>query len=179
MKSYRTLALKELLSQKVTSILILIAVVLSTMMTTIVGQSIGVLSAMREQQAIAVGGNRYATFLQMNAEQLHALEQDERLSYVGKSIYMGSLELSPSLTLGLMEYLDDTATIYPSSTSIEEGRLPEASMEIALSEDILKYLALRVILEIRLHFHCKKSSPQHCGQLFLHSGICPYRDIEK
>ena len=38
MKSYRTLALKELLSQKVTSILILIAVVLSTMMTTIVGQ---------------------------------------------------------------------------------------------------------------------------------------------
>ena len=140
MKSYRTLALKELLSQKVTSILILIAVVLSTMMTTIVGQSIGVLSAMREQQAIAIGGNRYATFLQMNADQLHALEQDERLSYVGKSIYMGSLELSPSLTLGLMEYLDDTAAIYPSSTSIEEGRLPEAPMEIALSEDILKYL---------------------------------------
>ena len=140
MKSYRTLALKELLSQKVTSILILIAVVLSTMMTTIVGQSIGVLSAMREQQAIAIGGNRYATFLQMNAEQLHALEQDERLSYVGKSIYMGSLELSPSLTLGLMEYWDDTAAIYPSSTSVEEGRLPEAPMEIALSEDILKYL---------------------------------------
>lgn len=134
------LALKELLSQKVTSILILIAVVLSTMMTTIVGQSIGVLSAMREQQAIAIGGNRYATFLQMNADQLHALEQDERLSYVGKSIYMGSLELSPSLTLGLMEYLDDNAAIYPSSTSVEEGRLPEAPMEIALSEDILKYL---------------------------------------
>ena len=140
MKSYRTLALKELLSQKVTSILILIAVVLSTMMTTIVGQSIGVLSAMREQQAIAIGGNRYATFLQMNADQLHALEQDERLSYVGKSIYMGSLELSPSLTLGLMEYLDDNAAIYPSSTSVEEGCLPEAPMEIALSEDILKYL---------------------------------------
>ena len=117
MKSYRTLALKELLSQKVTSILILIAVVLSTMMTTIVGQSIGVLSAMREQQAIAIGGNRYATFLQMNADQLHALEQDERLSYVGKSIYMGSLELSPSLTLGLMEYWDDTAAIYPSRNS--------------------------------------------------------------
>ena len=36
MKSYRTLALKELLSQKVTSILILIAVVLSTMMTNFI-----------------------------------------------------------------------------------------------------------------------------------------------
>ena len=72
MKSFRTLAIKELLAQKVTSILILIAVVLSTMMTTIVGQSLGVLTAMREQQAIALGGNRYATFLQMDADQLHA-----------------------------------------------------------------------------------------------------------
>ena len=74
----------------------------------------------------------------MNADQLHALEQDERLSYVGKSIYMGSLELSPSLTLGLTEYLDDTAAIYPSSTSVEEGRLPEAPMEksgISVSSD--------------------------------------------
>ena len=54
MKSYRTLALKELLSQKVTSILILIAVVLSTMMTTIVGLSIGVLIVTWEQQASAI-----------------------------------------------------------------------------------------------------------------------------
>lgn len=53
---------------------------------------------------------------------------------------MGSLELSPSLTLGLMEYWDDNAAIYPSSTSVKVGRLPEAPMEIALSEDILKYL---------------------------------------
>lgn len=52
MKSYRTLALKELLSQKVTSILILIAVVLSTMMTTIVGQSIGVLSAILRMEML-------------------------------------------------------------------------------------------------------------------------------
>ncbi len=129
------------------------------MMTTIVGQSIGVLSAMREQQAIAIGGNRYATFLQMNAEQLHALEQDERLSYVGKSIYMGSLELSPSLTLGLMEYLDDTAAIYPSSTSIEEGRLPEAPMEIALSEDILKYLGFEGGIGDKITLSLQKSSP--------------------
>ena len=117
--------------------------------------------------------------LQMNAEQLHALEQDERLSYVGKSIYMGSLELSPSLTLGLMEYLDDTAAIYPSSTSIEEGRLPEAPMEIALSEDILKYLGFEGGIGDKITLSLQKSSPQHCGQLFLYSRICSYRDIEK
>lgn len=140
MKSFRSLALKEIFAQKVTSVLILIAVVLSTMMTTIVGQSLGVLTAMREQQAIALGGKRYATFLQMDANQLHALQQDKRLSYVGASIYLGSLELSPSLTLGLMEYLDDNAEIYPSTTSIKDGRLPQKPMEIALPEDVLQYL---------------------------------------
>lgn len=51
MKSYRALAIKELFAQRVTSVLVLIAVILSTMMTTIVGQSLGVLTAMREQQA--------------------------------------------------------------------------------------------------------------------------------
>lgn len=142
MKSFRILAIKELLAQKVTSILILIAVVLSTMMTTIVGQSLGVLTAMREQQAIALGGNRYATFLQMDANQLHAIQQDERLSYVGASIYLGSMELTSSLNLGLTEYQGDNASIYPSSTKIKEGKLPQAPMEIALPEDVLKYLGI-------------------------------------
>lgn len=112
------------------------------MMTTIVGQSLGVLTAMREQQAIALGGNRYATFLQMDADQLHAIQQDERLSYVGASIYLGSMELTSSLNLGLTEYQGDNASIYPSSTKIKEGKLPQAPMEIALPEDVLKYLGI-------------------------------------
>ena len=66
MKSYRVLAWKELLAQKVTSILILIAVILSTVTTTVIGQSIGVLNAMRQQQAITINGEKYATFLQMS-----------------------------------------------------------------------------------------------------------------
>ena len=49
MKRYHTLALRELFAQKMTSFLILIAMVLSTMMTAAVGQSAGVLAAMREQ----------------------------------------------------------------------------------------------------------------------------------
>ena len=101
MNSYRALAIKELFAQRVTSVLILIAVMLSTMMTTVVGPvSRRPDGHAGKQQAIALGGNRYATFLQMDADQLHAMQQDERLSYVGASIYLGSLELSPSLTLG-------------------------------------------------------------------------------
>lgn len=64
MKSYRVLAWKELLAQKVTSILILIAVILSTIITTVIGQSIGILNAMKEQQAIALAGEKYGSFVQ-------------------------------------------------------------------------------------------------------------------
>ena len=48
MKRYRALALKELLAQRVASVLILLAIILSAMMTAAIGQSIGVLSAMRQ-----------------------------------------------------------------------------------------------------------------------------------
>ena len=86
MKSYRVLAWKELLAQRVTSILILIAVILSTITTTVIGQSIGILNAMREQQAITINGEKYATFLQMSEDQLSELKKDSRLSYIGPSI---------------------------------------------------------------------------------------------
>lgn len=157
MKSFRALAIKELFAQKITSVLILIAVVLSTMMTTIVGQSLGVLTAMREQQAIALGGNRYATFLQMDADQLHTIQQNERLSYVGASIYMGSMELTSSLKLGLTEYQGDNASIYPSSTKIKEGKLPQAPMEIALAEDVLQYLGFEGSIGDKITLSLEKS----------------------
>lgn len=140
MKSYRILALKEIGAQKITSILILIAIILSTMMTTAVGQSVGILAAMREQQAVTIGGTRYATFIQMNEEQVKALQNDERLSYTGISIVLGSMELNNSLTLGLSEYLRDSLETYPMLTRLKEGDLPEKAMEIALPEDVLQFL---------------------------------------
>ena len=78
MKTYRALAYKELLASKITSVLILIAVILSTMMTTAIGQSLGILSAMRDQQAIALNGNRYATFVQMDQAQVDKIRADPR-----------------------------------------------------------------------------------------------------
>ena len=67
------------MGQKVVSSLILIAVVLSTVMTTAVGQSVGVLDAMRRQQAVAIGGDRYASFVQLTGEQARAVEEDDRI----------------------------------------------------------------------------------------------------
>ena len=142
MKNYYALAFKEIKAQKTTFTLILTAIILSTMMTAVIGQSAGVLSAMRQQQAIALGGNRYATFLQMNQEQAAALQNDPRLSFVGEYVTLGTTELNPSLSLGLNEYQEDVTAIYPAISQIKEGRLPEAPMEIALPEDVLQHLGL-------------------------------------
>lgn len=140
MKRYHTLALKELLAQKVTSALILLAIILSTMMTAVIGQSMGVLSAMRQQQAIAIGGDRHAGFTQMDKEQLETLENDPRLSFVGSFMVLGSAQLDNKLILGLSQFWEDVRAVYPSISAIKEGRLPETPMELALPEDVLGYL---------------------------------------
>lgn len=140
MKSYYALALKEIKAQKITSILILLALILSTMMTAVIGQSAGVLSAMRQQQAITLGGNRYLTFVQMDQEQVAAIRNDPRLSFVGEYITLGSAEINSSLTLGLNEYHEDVVAIYPSHAKLKKGRLPDTPLEIALPEDVLNYL---------------------------------------
>ena len=48
MKHYLEYAAKQLSAQKVSSLLILIAVIISTITTTVIGQSIGILMEMRE-----------------------------------------------------------------------------------------------------------------------------------
>ena len=113
MKTYRALAYKELLASKITSVLILIAVILSTMMTTAIGQSLGILSAMRDQQAIALNGNRYATFVQMDQAQVDKIRADPRISYAGVSVSVGTVELNRILTLGLNEYWGDSLSAFP------------------------------------------------------------------
>ena len=140
MRRYRTLARKELLAQRVTSMLIFLAIVLSTMMTAVIGQSMGVLSAMRQQQAIAIGGNRHANFVQMDRQQVEVLEGDPRLSFVGTYVVLGSMKLDNTLILGLSEFQEDVSAVYPSNSAVKEGRLPEAPMELALPEDVLGYL---------------------------------------
>lgn len=141
MKSYLKLAWKELKAQRVTAVLIFIAVVMSSVMTTVVGRSIGILQAMRIEQAEGLNGSRYATFHQLSKEQARQLHEDARLYDVGDWLYVGNLELPDSgLTLALREYHDDALERYKNIGQVMEGRLPERENEIALPEDALKYL---------------------------------------
>ena len=141
MRSYLSLSWKELKAQKVTAVLILIAVILSSLMTTVIGQSIGILQAMRVQQAEKLNGSRYATFHQLTQAQAQRLHADDRLIDVGDVLYLGSTKLgNSSLTLSLREYHDNALAMYPSIGKIKEGRLPEKAKELALPEDSLQYL---------------------------------------
>lgn len=147
MRSYLSLALKELKAQKTMAVLILIAVILSTIMTTVIGQSIGILQAMRVQQAENLNGSRYATFHQLTQEQSRKLHEDDRLYDVGDIIYVGSASLgNSSLTLSLREYHDNALSMYPAIGNVKEGRLPESANEIALPEDSLQYLGLNTVI---------------------------------
>lgn len=141
MKSYLSIAWKELKAQKVTSVLILIAVILSTVMTTVVGQSIGILQVMRVEQAASLNGDRYVTFHQLSEEQAQYLSKDSRLTDVGCLINVGYADLKNSgLTLYLREYCGDALKAYPAISEAKEGRLPERENEIALPESTLQYL---------------------------------------
>lgn len=141
MKSYLSISVKELKAQKVMAVLILIAVVLSCSMTTAIGQSLGILQAMRIEQAASLNGDRYATFHQINEEQVRQLEEDDRLYDVGSLINVGFTEIAGSgLKLFVREYLGNALDAYRSISKVKEGRLPVSPMEIALPEDFLSYL---------------------------------------
>lgn len=141
MKSYHDLAWKELKAHKVTSILIWIAIVLATLMTTVIGQSWGTLKDLREKQAGGLNGYRYATFHNITEKQKLLIEIDDRLSFVGSNIILGTSRLKNSvINLQIREYDENGLLVYPMITEIQEGRLPQKSGEIALPEDALKFL---------------------------------------
>ncbi len=178
MKSYTALAFKELFAQKVTSILILIAIILSTIATTVIGQSIGILQSMRIDQAAGLNGDRYVTIYELDEEQNAALFSDPRLTEVGSKIHLGIAELENSgLTLNLTEYQGDTLEKYPSIKKIKEGRLPTSSGEIAIPEDFLKYLGFegkvgdKITLPVKASLLVDEGVPYKFNADFILTGI--------
>ncbi len=157
MKNYWSLAFRELRVQKVTALLILIAIILSTMMTAVIAQSAGILSAMRQQQAITLGGNRHASFVQRTSEEVKIMQQDPRLSFVGTYIQLGSSQLNRTLRLSLLEYQEDVSAVYPQQALLKAGRLPQAPGEIALPEDVLQSMGLSQQLGQTLNLPMSKS----------------------
>ena len=178
MNSYRKIVCKELKNQKLTSILIIIAIVLSTLMTTVIGQSIGILNAMRIQQAISLNGNRYATFHQLNINTAKDLKKDNSLEFAGLFINIGISEIKESgLSLYLTEYKGDAISSYGNTYQLNEGRLPENKNEIALPENVISLLGKNIkvgdIINLPMEISLLKDTeePYQFSQQFLLTGI--------
>lgn len=141
MKNYQSFAWKELWTQKIMSVLILLAVILSSMMTTAIGQSIGTLNAMRKQQAAYLNGNRYATVHQLTNEEANSIMSDNRLDYAEKMINIGVSDIDDGqLRIILREYHGNALSAYESISQLESGNLPTKTGEIALPQDALSLL---------------------------------------
>lgn len=174
MKSFRTLAWKELRTQKITASLILIAIILSTTMTTVIGQSIGIVNAMHQSQAINLNGNRYATFHQMTKEQANILSEDDHLSYAESTISIGTAAIADSkVSILLREYVGNALSAYPSESQLENGRLPEKAGEVALPQDVLDSLGFQGTLgdTIPLDLHISLLRDTESGYEYSHDFI--------
>lgn len=179
MKSYSSLAWKELKAQKVTTILIIIAIILSTLMTTVIGQFIGILQSMRLQQAGSFNGYRYATFHNITDIQKEAIENDHRFSWSGNSISLGTADLkNNNFRLQLGEYDKNGLSAYPNISKLQQGRLPEKANEIALPEDALKFLGLpinelgnNITLDMRVMHINDTEEPYNYQANFILTGI--------
>lgn len=125
--------------------LILISVILSSIMTTAVEQSLGILQSMRIEQASSLNGDRYATFHQIKEKEKLQLENDNRLYDVGSFINVGITELGNSgLNLFTREYSGNALDAYPAIQKIKKGTLPALPFEIALPENALPYLGKEI-----------------------------------
>ena len=143
MKSYLSFAFKELKTQKVMAVLILIAVILSKHYDNLYRTvSLGILQSMRIEQASSLNGDRYATFHQIKEEERLQLEKDNRLYDVGSFINVGITQLgNSSLNLFTREYLGNAFRRVPCyRKNKKEGALPASPFEIALPENALPYL---------------------------------------
>lgn len=141
MQSYLSLAFKEIRKQKLTTLLIVVAIIMSTAMTTVIGQSIGIMKNLMLEQARSLNGDRYVTFHELDEQQIEQLKSKDGMSQVGVVKTPGVMNIKDTgISMIVREH--DTASIknYPNLSKVKRGRLPENPGEIAIDENTLKLM---------------------------------------
>lgn len=144
MKSYLSLSIKELKNQKLMTTLIIIAIVLSTIMTTVIGQSIAILQNLRIEQAHSFNGDRHVSFHQLTKNQVDKIKKDNRIYQAGTSVALGTSKIKDSGISVLVKEYDKTGlSNYPKLMKLKSGNLPKNENEIALDENTLKLMGIK------------------------------------
>jgi ABC-type antimicrobial peptide transport system permease subunit len=130
---------------------------LSSLMTTAIGQSVGIFQEIRIQQAGMLNGFKYATLHSLDKETADKISNAPEISYSGKYMNIGEVEIpNTSMTIQLTEYEGNALSIYPNMSKLDGGRMPQSANEVALPQNAIDMmgnglkigdtLLLRVIL---------------------------------
>ncbi|KAB3527450.1 ABC transporter permease [Alkaliphilus serpentinus] len=143
MRTYLSLAYKEVKKQKLTTFLIIVAIMMSTAMTTVIGKSIGVMKNLMVEQAHSLNGDRHVTFHELDEQQIEHLKSKEGLSQIGVIKTLGTMNIKDS-GISMVVRENDKASIknYPNVSRVKLGRIPKAAREIALDENTLKLMGI-------------------------------------
>jgi len=143
MRSYLSLAYKEVKKQKLTTFLIIVAIIMSTAMTTLIGQSIGIMKSLMLEQARSLNGDRHATFHELNEQQIEQLKSKEGLTQIGVIRTLGTMNIKDTgISMVIREHDKKSIKNYPNASKVKRGRLPEAPHEIAIDENTLKLMGI-------------------------------------
>lgn len=178
MKSYLSLAYREITKQKLTAFLIIVAIIMSTAMTTVIGQSIGIMKNLMLEQARSLNGDRYVTFHDQVEQQVKQLKSKEGLLQVGAIKTLGTMKLKDTgISMFVREYDEASIKNYPNVSKVKTGRLPEAAREIAIDENTLKLMGIKpdigdkISLNLEANLFKASEPPYHFNAEFTLSGI--------
>ncbi len=143
MQTHNNYARKFLIAEKISSVLVILAIMIATMMLTVLGQSIRTIQDFRVDQSSQLNGNRYATFHDLTKEEAIEISKNPEFSYSGISSSLGNVQIqTSSLSIVLYEFFDQASNIYV-WFEVAEGRLPQDANEVALSKEALKLIGFQ------------------------------------
>lgn len=143
MQSYLSLALKEIRKQKLSTFLIVVAIIMSTAMTTVIGQSIGIMKNLMLEQARSLNGDRHVTLHELSEHQIEQLKNIDGISQVGVIKTLGTMNIEDTgISMVVREHDRESIKNYPNASKVKKGRLPEDPREIAIDENTLKLMGI-------------------------------------
>src|SRR5690554_5774358 len=114
MRSYLSLAFKEIRIQKLTTFLIIAAIIMSTAMTTVIGQSFGIMKNLMLEQARILNGDRHVAFHGLDEQQVDQLKNKDGLSQIGVIKPLGTVKINDSgITMVVREHDIMSVKNYP------------------------------------------------------------------
>lgn len=180
MKSYLGVSIKQIRRQKLSSIFIIITIILSSILLTSIGQSIGTIKNLMINQSRWINGDRHASINFINEEMAENIKKNELIDNVGITNVLGESKIpNSSFILQLDRYDEKALNIFKTKTTLISGVYPKGADQIALSEDTLEMFGLEKKLNQKIIFPVKinTNNDEIINKEFILTGIIKNNSI--